>query len=287
MSRALRIASYLVFGLTLALLLTVWMFPYRALERRLEAEALQRYNVRMDIRDLRPALPLGCHFSHISVSLPGDSGTNIDAGEGSLRIKPWKLLSNTLGATLELHALEGEVDGEADLSPLLSPEDFDMSLEWRAVRLERVPGIGNLRNAKNIQGKASGDLSLRGSLNSILEARGKGRFAIRESSLKLDVPPAPVLPVRELRGEANWKLEERKLAVRGLQYRAKGLRGGLQGRIHLHRPLERSRLDLQGDLTVSRGMPQAYSLLRKYMERTDFSFRIRGSLGRPKTSLLN
>jgi len=136
-------------------------------------------------------------------------------------------------------------------------------------------------------GAAAGSASLRGNLNRIMQARGEGRLSIGNSTLELDVPPAPVLPVKELNGEASWTLQDRELAVEDLRCRAKGLRGGLRGTIRLHRPLRRSRLDLSGELSVSQGMPQAYSLLRKYMERTDFSFRIRGSLGRPKPTLLN
>src|SRR6056297_959455 len=102
MSRTLRIAIYTASSVFLFVLFSFWMFPYDALEKRIESEVWNNFHVKLDIKKIKFSLPFGLKFYELDIAYPEKDYLRIQTQKGSLQFHPLMMFSEKLGIDLNV-----------------------------------------------------------------------------------------------------------------------------------------------------------------------------------------
>lgn len=285
MSRTLRIGIYFICGVFFIVLFSFWMFPYEALEKRIESVVWKNFHFNLNIKEMDLSFPFGVKFYEMDITDPEKDYLTIQAQKGSVHFHPLMIFSNKLGMDLEMNIFEGVLNSAIAFSPVIKPENIKAKINWDGIQTKRIALLEKIDHIQKIQGRISGNATINYNFGQMSAANGQGYIKLANASFQMNHPSFSSIAIQALECESAWELKRRNLNVRTLKYQAKGMSGSLNGNILLHKNIPKSRVNINGDLDITQAHPQIYSLVRNYMHQNDFEFQIQGSVQYPEWSL--
>ena len=286
----LRLLFYLLFVLIFTGVLVFYKFPYESLENRLEALFTERWGLKLDVVNLRPALPPKLRFNQFSLRALDYGGQPVfHATGGYLRPRILPVFWGKLAATFQAEAYGGSLNGDILLKPLDDARSCNLRLSWQAIQLERHPGL-RLLLERQLSGELSGELELDGSLQELASFSGMGTLRLIKGSCPIEHPYLKVKTLDGLEVSAAFKLDRGELEITGCRFQAQGIQGTLDGIVQLQSRLHESVLDLAGQCQIDPalldfGAGSNRGLVVLLNKNTSLPFRLRGALAAPRLSL--
>ncbi len=278
-----RSLGYAVFALVCLLVFAVLFFPYHSLELRIEQELSDNTGLAANIHNLHYGFPLGLAFDSLSITPRNAENTAaIRIDQGSLTLNPFPLAVNRLKARLQGQVLDGSIRVRTTARASAPHLPARLETAWESVDISQlsehlalVPAISDL------QGKLSGHSSLTVDGPQISSLEGSGVVELDQAAAELDLPGVDAVKLENVAGKAHWKLQQGELRINRCDLQSRGVQGGIHGSVGLHPQLDRSRIDLEGKLTVTQAQPQLYSMVRQYFNSRDIAFTLKGTLSSP------
>jgi type II secretion system protein N len=279
----LPLLGYAGFALLCLLIFAVLFFPYRSLELRLEQELAKSTGLNVAIDELQYGFPFGLAFDSLALT-PRQAATpvSIRITEGRLSLNPLSLAANRLKAELHGHVLDGTlrlVTRSRAVGPHLPAR---LETDWDAVDLSQLDRVWDrIPEINAVQGRSSGHSSLTVDGRQLSALDGAGEIELSQAAAELTLPGVDAVNLKNVAGKANWKLEQGELRINRCDLQGRGVQGELHGTVGLSPRLHRSRLDLEGRLSVTQAQPQLFSLMRRNFKSQSMEFALKGQAGAP------
>ncbi len=286
----LKWLAYLLFILTLSGVLIFFKFPYKSIQSKLEASIAERWDLNLNVKDLRPALPPKLSFTRFSIRSPDHGGVSVfHATEGYLRPRLLPLFWGKLAATIHVEAYGGFLDGGITLKPFYDVRNYSLKARWQSIHLEEHPGLLFFLE-RQLSGKLSGELELDGPLKELYSATGIGTLELTEATCPIEHPYFKVKNVEGLEVTASLKLNSGEVEIENSRFQARGINGTLSGIVQLQPRLFESVLDLAGQCKIDPALLNLTGgsnsgLLALLNENTPLPFHIRGTVTAPRLSI--
>jgi len=279
----LRLLGYTAFALVCLLIFAVLFFPYHSLELRLQKELSRSTGLNVAIDHLQYGFPLGLAFDSLALT-PGQAvnPVSIRITDGSLSLNPLPLAANRLKAELSGHVLDGTLRLQARARAFGPHLPAGLETEWDAVDLSQLNRLwDHFPEINAVQGRISGHSSLTVDGRQLSALEGAGEIELDQSSAELNLRGVDAVSLERVAGKANWKLQQGELRINRCDLQGRGVQGELHGTLGLRPRLDRSRINLEGKLTVSQAQPQLYSLMRRYFKAQSMEFTVKGRVDSP------
>ncbi len=168
----------------------------------------------------------------------------------SLRMRPdyGGLLRGYLPARFRAVSPAGTLVGRMGVSPGKGLRDGYADVRTEGFVLERVSSLSSFLD-RGVRGRLSAQVDVRGNLEGLVRAQGKGALRIENGSVeaRLGLPGLDRIPFESL--EMSFLLENGVLSLPQADMTGPAFSGVFQGDIELRKKLSRSRLRLEGTLT--------------------------------------
>jgi type II secretion system protein N len=286
----LRLFGYLLFVAIFAGVLIFYKFPYESLENNLAAIIAERFDLKLDVTDLRPALPPKLKFNQFSVRKLDYQGQLLFyATEGYLRPRILPLFGGKFAVAINAKAYGGSLIGDVILKPFYNVRNYRLEASWQAIQLQKHSGLRFLLE-RQVSGEFSGDFRLNGSLKELANSSGVGELRLTKGSFPIEYPYLKVKILEGLEVSASFKLNGGKLKINNGRFQAEGFDGTLKGIVQLQSRLYESVIDISGQSQIDPALLNFTSDSNKglaaLLERNmPLPFRLRGTLAEPKLTL--
>ncbi len=284
-----RALGYFLWGLVLAGILIVWKFPYQSLQNRLVATASAQLGVKFEITDMSPAFPFGLKLEKCAVrTMEPESKSFFEASQVRLRFKVLQLLRGSLAFTLSSQAYGGTLFGDVRLTPFYDARNYQLRVRGQEIQLEGhsfSPLLG-----RQVSGKISGDLNLKGPLGDLVNASGDGEFQLEEGSFPIDSVYLRIRTLEGLEVSATMELSGGSLEITECEFKGQGFQGTVSGKVMLQPRLSDSTLNLAGEGQLDGDMvnlPADKSrVAAAFLNRgKPLPFKVRGTVAQPELRL--
>jgi type II secretion system protein N len=272
------------YGIVLFAVLTLARMPLeRLLAERLAAASNGRVAVRVDAFD--GTFPDGAVLKNV-LFRTATGKADLQGRLDTLRVRPdySGFLRGYLPVRFLGTAPAGSVRGRIGWSPWNGLQDGYVRVRTEGFDLERFPALGALLD-RDLRGRLSADLDLRGNLERPAGTTGKGELQIENGALgaELGLPGLEEIPFEALR--MSFTVETGTLKIARAEMTGPAFSGGFGGEVELRDALSRSRLRLRGELTPGPMVLENAFLsrfLRKVLEgEQSVRVRVRGTLQNP------
>jgi len=284
-----RALGYFFWGLVLAGVLIVWKFPYQSLQERLVTTASAQLGVKIEITDMSPALPFGLKLAKCTVGTKEpESKPFFEANQVRLRFKVLQLLRGSLAFTLRSQAYEGTLSGDVRLTPFYDARDYQLRVRAQEIQLEGH-SVSSLLG-RQVSGKISGDLNLKGPLGDLVNASGGGEFQLEEGSCPIDSAYLRIRTLEGLEVYATMELSGGSLEITECEFKGQGFQGTVSGKVMLQPRLSESTLNLAGEGQLDGDMVNLPEDKRRvaaaFLNRgKPLPFKVRGTVAQPELRL--
>ena len=284
-----RAVGYFLWGLVFAGILIVWKFPYQRLQERLVATASAQLGVQFEITDMSPALPFGLKLAKCAVrTMEPDSEPFFEANQVRLRFKILQLLRGSLAFTLRSQANGGTLSGDVRLTPFYDARNYQLRMRGQKIQLEGH-SVATLFG-RQVTGKISGDINLKGPLGDLVNASGGGEFQLEEGSCPIDSAYLTIRTLEGLEVYATMELSGGSLEITECEFKGQGFQGTVSGKIMLQPQLSGSILNLAGEGQLDSDMVNLPADKRRvaaaFLNRgKPLPFKVRGTVAQPELRL--
>jgi type II secretion system protein N len=284
-----RAVGYFLWGLVFAGILIVWKFPYQSLQERLVATASTQLGVQFEITDMSPAFPFGLKLTKCAVrTLEPESKPFFEANQVRLRFKVLQLLRGSLAFTLRSQAYGGTLSGDVRLTPFYDVRNYQLRVRGQEIQLKGhsvSPLFG-----RQVSGKISGDINLKGPLGDLIRASGGGEFQLEEGSCPIDSAYLRIRTLEGLEVYATMALSDGSLEITDCEFKGQGFQGTVSGKVMLQPRLSGSILNLAGEGQLDSDMINLPADKRRaaaaFLNRgKPLPFKVRGTIEVPQLSL--
>jgi len=284
-----RALGYFLWGLVFAGILIVWKFPYESLQERLLATASAQLGVKFEITDMSPALPFGLKLAKCAVrTMEPKSKPFFEAEQVRLRFKVLQLLRGNLAFTVRSQAYGGTLSGEVRLTPFYDVRNYQLRVRGQKLQLQGhsvSPLLG-----RQVSGKISGDINLKGPLGDFVNASGGGKFQLEEGSCPIDSAYLRIRTLEGLEVSATMELSGGRLEIVECEFKGQGFQGTVSGKIILQPRLSGSTLNLAGEGQLDGDMvnlpADKQRVAAAFLNRgKPLPFKVRGTIEEPQLSL--
>ena len=285
-----RVLGYFLWGLVLAGILIVWKFPYQSLQERLVATASAQLGVKFEITDMSPALPFGLKLAKCAVrTKEPESKPFFEASQVRLRFKVLQLLRGSLAFTLRSQAYGGTLSGDVRLTPFYDARNYQLRVRGQKIQLEGQSSVSTLLG-RQVSGKISGDLNLKGPLGDLVNASGGGEFQLEEGSCPIDSAYLRTSTLEGLEVYATMELSGGSLEITECEFKGQGFQGTVSGKVMLQPRLSGSTLNLAGEGQLDGDMVNLPEDKRRvaaaFLNRgKPLPFKVRGTVAQPELRL--
>jgi type II secretion system protein N len=272
----LRLLGYLLFVVIFAGVLIFYKFPYESLENKLAVIIAERFDLKLDVTDLRPALPPKLKFNQFSVRKLDYQGQLLFyATEGYLRPRILPLFGGKFAVAINAKAYGGSLIGDVILKPFYNVRNYRLEASWQAIQLQKHSGLRFL-----LERQVSG----------LANSSGVGELRLTKGSFPIEYPYLKVKILEGLEVSASFKLNGGKLKINNGRFQAEGFDGTLKGIVQLQSRLYESVIDISGQSQIDPALLNFTSDSNKglaaLLERNmPLPFRLRGTLAEPKLTL--
>ena len=285
-----RALGYFLWGLVFAFILIVWKFPYQSLQERLVATASAQLGVKFEITDMSPALPFGLKLAKCAVrTREPESKPFFEANQVSLRFKVLQLLRGSLAFTLRSQAYGGTLSGDVRLTPFYDARNYQLRVRGQKIQLEGQSSVSTLLG-RQVSGKISGDLNLKGPLGDLVNASGGGEFQLEEGSFPIDSAYLRIRTLEGLEVSTTFELSGGSLEITECEFKGQGFQGTVSGKVMLQPRLSGSTLNLAGEGQLDGDMVNLPADKRRvaaaFLNRgKPLPFKVRGTVAQPEFRL--
>ena len=285
-----RALGYFLWGLIFAGILIVWKFPYQSLQERLVAIAGAQLGVKFEITDISPTLPFGLKLAKCAVrTMEPKSKPFFEANQVRLRFKVLPLLRGRLAFTLRSQAHGGTLSGDVHLTPFYDVRNYQLRVRGQEIRLEGQSSVSTLFG-RQVSGKISGDINLKGPLGDLVNASGGGEFQLEEGSFPIDSAYLSTRTLEGLEVSATIELSGGSLEIAKCEFEGQGFQGTVSGKVVLQPRLSASTLNLAGEGRLDSDMVNLPADKRQvaaaFLNRgKPLPFKVRGTVAQPELQL--
>jgi type II secretion system protein N len=285
-----RALGYFLWGLVFAGVLIVWKFPYQSLQERLVAIASAQLGVKFEITDMSPSLPFGLKLAKCAVrTMEPESKPFFEANQVRLRFKVLPLLRGRLAFTLRSQAYGGTLSGDVRLTPFYDVQNYQLRVRGQEIQLEGQSSVSTLLG-RQVSGKISGDINLKGPLGDLVNASGGGEFQLEEGSCPIDSAYLRTRTLEGLEVSATIALSGGSLEITECEFKGQGFQGTVSGKVMLQPRLSGSTLNLAGEGQLDADMVNLPADKRRvaaaFLNRgKPLPFKVRGTVAEPEFRL--
>jgi type II secretion system protein N len=143
---------------------------------------------------------------------------------------------------------------------------------------------------RQVSGKISGDINLKGVLGDLVNASGGGEFQLEEGSFPIDSAYLRAKTLERLEVSATIKLSGGSLEITKCEFKGQGFQGTVSGTVILQPRLFRSTLNLAGEGQLDGDMVNLPADKRRvaaaFLNRgKPLPFKVRGTVAQPEFRL--
>jgi len=208
----------------------------------------------------------------------------------SLIVRPeiWSFIKGSQKYCFTCRAYGGQARGWVQFRKRDATAPFHAEMELKDVQIGGHAYLEELAG-RRIHGRLTGTLSYSGKTNNLVSGDGAANLRLVDGAIEL------LLPLLELDSIAfnqiviDAVLKKRMIAITRCELSGPQLKGNLSGDISMRDQVERSPLNLRGELepfaelfTSAGGSSGILNILKKRLKRGTLSFIIRGTLREPK-----
>ena len=273
-----------VYGTALFVLLTLTRMPVERLVAA-RAAAASGGRVALHVEDVDLFFPDGAVLKGVRFRTAGGKA-RLQGRLDAMRVRPdySGLLRGYLPVRFQGTTSGGTIGGRVGWSPGSGFRDGYVRIRTEGFDLGRFPAIGDVLD-RDLRGRMSAELDLRGNLKQPSGAEGTGDLRIENGALEADLglPGLEEIPFESL--AVSFTLEKGILDLTRAEMTGPAFSGRFQGDITLRDALPRSRLRLQGELTPGR-MVLEDAFLSRFLQKVlqgeqSVRVRVRGTLQNP------
>ena len=285
-----RALGYFLWGFVFAGILIVWKFPYQSLQERLVAIASAQLGVKFEITDMSPSLPFGLKLAKCAVrTMEPGSKPFFEVNQVRLRFKVLPLLRGRLAFTLRSQAYGGTLSGDVRLTPFYDVRNYQLRVRGQKIQLEGQSYVSTLLG-RQVSGKISGDINLKGPLGDLVNASGGGEFKLEEGSWPIDSAYLRTRILEGLEVSATIELSGGSLEITQCEFKGQGFQGTVSGKVILQPRLAGSTLNLAGEGQLDGDMVNLPADKRRvaaaFLNRgKPLPFKVRGTVAEPEFRL--
>jgi type II secretion system protein N len=268
----------------------VWKFPYQSLQERLVAIASAQLGVKFEITDMSPSLPFGLKLAKCAVrTMEPESKPFFEVNQVRLRFKVLPLLRGRLAFTLRSQAYGGTLSGDVRLTPFYDVRNYQLRVRGQKIQLEGQSYVSTLLG-RQVSGKISGDINLKGPLGDLVNASGGGEFKLEEGSWPIDSAYLRTRILEGLEVSATIELSGGSLEITECEFKGQGFQGTVSGKVILQPRLAGSTLNLAGEGQLDGDMVNLPADKRRvaaaFLNRgKPLPFKVRGTVAEPEFRL--
>jgi len=273
-----------VYGLALFVLLTLTRMPVeRLLAERVASATGGRVALHVEAFDL--IFPDAAVLKNVRFRTAAGKA-RLQGRLEAMRIRPdySGLLRGYLPVRFQGTTPGGTFGGRIGWSPGGGLRDGYVRIRTEGFDLERFPAIGGVLD-RDLRGRMSAELDLRGNLKTPAGAQGNGDLRIENGALEADLglPGLEEIPFDSL--AMSFTVEKGILDLSRAEMTGPAFSGRFQGDITLRDVLSRSRLRLQGEMTPG-PMVLENAFLSRFLQKVlkgeqSVRVRVRGTLQNP------
>ncbi|MFW6147336.1 MAG: type II secretion system protein GspN [Thermodesulfobacteriota bacterium] len=294
MSRKKRWFGYILYCFLVTAGFLYLLFPSEVLKEHLIHTA-NAQNSPMVVSINRLALwpTLGLKLDEAKVSLKNRSThTLFQADRLIVRPKIWSFLKGNGRYCFSCQAYGGELQGSMQFDQKNPSSPLQTEMELHDIRLGAHTYLEEVAG-RRIQGNLSGILSYSGPTNNFFSGNGKANLALLDGTIELLFPILQLDSLAFNEIVVDMVLRNRVITIARCELRSSQLDGNLSGDIRLRTQIERSSINLRGELkpfasffTGTEGSSIAMGVLEKRLKRGALRFVVRGTLSRPKINFI-
>jgi len=280
-------AMYAAAALIVAGVSAIALFPYQALEQRMEAALQERAGVDLSLSGtgFSPPLGLGADraivrhaFRDLAFEITG-----ID-----VQWRPWALFSGEQRFSGQASSCGGRIQAVARFGSLLLRDSGAVSLELKDVSLKECAATLQLEPVTGVSGRLQGEAEVHNVREGVRGINGNASFRVDEARVGFSRGPLRGLAVKEVRFRASLRKQGRTLRLTEARLDSPGIEASLSGRMRLEEELEKSRLDLRMELELHPGRLAAQpenAMVRQALSRKGMELILEGTAGSPRVRM--
>jgi len=294
MSRKKRWFGYIVYCLIITAGFLYLLFPSEVIKQYLtHAANAQHSPVAVSINRIRPWPTLGLKLDDAEISLENHSAHKLFQAD-SLIVRPkiWSFMKGNGRYWFTCRAYGGELQGSMQFHQKDTNSPLQAEMELHDIQIGAHAYLEELAG-RRIQGNLAGTLSYSGSTNNLFAGNGKANLKLLDGSVELLFPILELDSLTFNEIAVGIVLKNRMINITRCKLNSSQLEGKLSGNIRLRKQIERSSINLRGELkpfasffTGTEGRSMAMDYLKKKLKRGVLHFVIRGTLRKPKINFI-
>jgi len=247
----------------------------------------------ISIERVKPWPALGLKVEDAEISLKNTPSHKLFKAD-SLTVRPeiWSFVKGSGRYCFTCRAYGGQVKGCVEFRQNSMTPPFHAEMELKDVQIAGYEYLEELAG-RRIQGNLSGTIYYSGQTKNLISGDGGANLRLLDGAIEL------LLPILQLDSIAfneiviDMVLKKRMINIARCDLSGPQLKGRLSGDISLRNQVERSSLDLRGELepfaaffTSAEGTSSTMNILKRRLKGGALSFVIRGTLREPKVRFI-
>jgi len=243
----------------------------------------------LSIDQITPWPTLGLKVDGAEISLKDASAPNLFEAE-SIIVRPeiWAFVKGSGRYCFQCQAYGGDIKGCVQFRQRAVTPPFYAEMELKDVQIGGNKYLEELAG-RRIQGNLTGTLYYSGQANNPISGDGGANLRLLDGAIELLLPLLGLDSISFNEIVIDVVLKKRMIHIARCDLSGDQLKGKVSGDISLRKQIERSSLNLRGELepfaaffTSAEGDSSTMNILKKRLKRGALSFVIRGTLREPK-----
>jgi type II secretion system protein N len=294
MSRKKKWFGYILYCLIITTGFLYLRFPSDVIKGYVR-DAVNKPNIPivLSIDRVKPWPTLGLKVEEAEISLKDASAPQLFKAE-SLIVRPeiWSFVKGSRRYRFQCQAYGGSIKGCVQFRQNAMKLPFHTEIEVKDMQVGGHEYLEDLVG-RRIQGNLSGTIHYSGQSNNLMSGDGGANLRLFDGAIELLLPLLGLDSIAFNEIEIDMVLKKRMINIDRFDLTGDQLKGKLSGKVSLKKQIERSSLDLRGELepfaaffTSAEGTSSAMNIIKKRLKRGALDFVIRGTLREPKVRFI-
>jgi len=283
-----KYAGYVVLMLLLTVYFMILTFPYDSLKARLWPSLERTLPCKISVNEIEATPLLWLRLSDVQIDEKGKplSSPLLEMDQVRMRPSLLSLFIGRLNMRIKGDLYSGKIKGKVGRRKEL----VDLVLVWDDATPAQHPFFSKLQGAQ-LEGGTSGEARLKINPRQWITTSGTISFRIDDGSIKdLEVYGFTVPELRDITVAGELAVNNKKATLETMSLNSEQFSASLDGTVTLSPLFDNSRLDLKGKLKQlgeleTQYQPMISGFLRNQDQEGFFTFKLKGTLGKPKFSL--
>ena len=253
----------------------------------------QNIPIVLSIEQVTPWPTLGLKVDDAEISLKDTSAPKLFKAE-SLIVRPeiWSFVKGSGRYCFQCKAYGGDIKGCVQFRQSAMTPPFYAEMKLKDVQIGGNKYLEELAG-RRIQGNLSGTVFYSGQTNDPMSGDGGANLRLLDGAIEVLLPLLGLDSISFNEIVIDMVLKKRMITIARCDLRGNQLKGKISGDISLSKQIERSSLDLRGELepfatffTSAEGGSSTMNILKNRLKRGALSFVVRGTLREPKVRFI-